>query len=929
MASIAHVEAVAVALEFLERRAGATRQQVDGERQRIATGLAAATFVHRTSREGDPQLHTHCVVANLGRRPDGTYAALDAAPLYEWGKAAGLGLPGGAPPPPHRAARGGVGPGPPRMPGDRRVRPRMAADVLEADGGHRRAPGRRRPGEPRPGHADEGGRGGIARHPAPQGRLPHPRGAPGAVAGRSRRDRDARPATPSRRRCATGPSPSSAPGWNGPTSSRPSSTRRTGCAPTGPASARPTSSSRSPPWAPAASTSRPSRTWPTAFLDSDDAVLLVDRTGRRARRVLDLRPPGVGAAGPRPPRRPHQPPRRRRRPRPRRAGHRRRGTRPRRRPGRRRPGPVRAGPGHPQPDRPGRVREDHHRPRRRRRRQPGRPSGRRPGRHQPGRRRAPPGRHRRPSTIARFALDGAAPPARGGGGPRRGVPGRHRRRRDRPRRRGRHPRRRPVVPGRPPPGPSRPGRRPRRRTRPPRPGRLDPRPGADREPPPTRTRRTPGPGPLPGRARRHQPGHPPPTTAGNTTSAPPTPPGKPSPTPSWPTSPPTDPPASSPSPSPTPTAKTSPTASAAASEPPATSTAPNSPGPPGATGERRYAAGDRILVHGTLRTDGQRLHNGSVVTVTAVGDDGLRGRHRAQRRRRRCPGPSSQGHRSDGSPNCSHAWARTVDGIQGGTWPQVHLLGTAALERFTGYTAQSRGRHATHTWNVTRLPEIDHGGVLADQRTPEREVLDALRRQPDTGFAIHDAPGHIDTAPAPNRPNCEPSLRHRPPDRRPAFRPSRTRPRIGQEGPATGPTTASTPPSNGSVNSARSPSSAATAARRRHPPSTRSTASPTTSRRPKPTSPAANETSTSSAPKSTSAQQWDADHDWPALPPPHRRRRTRRARPGGQKTSRERRPQTTTSRDRKLAREDAWLDRVAEVAAPPRPGPDLGIDIGL
>ncbi|HLF40040.1 MAG TPA: MobF family relaxase, partial [Acidimicrobiia bacterium] len=89
MASIAHVEAMAVALDFLERRAGATRQVVDGERQQIATGVAAATFVHRTSREGDPQLHTHSVEVNLGRRPDGSYAALDAAPIYEWGKAAG------------------------------------------------------------------------------------------------------------------------------------------------------------------------------------------------------------------------------------------------------------------------------------------------------------------------------------------------------------------------------------------------------------------------------------------------------------------------------------------------------------------------------------------------------------------------------------------------------------------------------------------------------------------------------------------------------------------------------------------------------------------------------------------------------------------------------------------------------------------------
>ncbi|MDQ3947348.1 MAG: hypothetical protein M3357_19755, partial [Actinomycetota bacterium] len=81
--------------------------------------------------------------------------------------------------------------------------------------------------------------------------------------------------------------------------------------------------------------------------------------------------------------------------------------------------------------------------------------------------------------------------------------------------------------------------------------------------------------------------------------------------------------------------------------------------------------------------------------------------------------------------------------IQGGTWAQVHLLGTAALERYTGYTGQSRSQHATHTWNVTRLPEIDHAGILADDRTPDREVLDALLRIPETSFATHDDPSHI------------------------------------------------------------------------------------------------------------------------------------------------------------------------------------------
>lgn len=86
----------------------------------------------------------------------------------------------------------------------------------------------------------------------------------------------------------------------------------------------------------------------------------------------------------------------------------------------------------------------------------------------------------------------------------------------------------------------------------------------------------------------------------------------------------------------------------------------------------------------------------------------------------------------------SHGWARTVDGVQAGTWTQVHLLGTAALERFTGYVGQSRSRLATHTWNVTRVPDMDHGGILAEERTPDREVLDALLRLPDTGFAVHD-----------------------------------------------------------------------------------------------------------------------------------------------------------------------------------------------
>ena len=52
------------------------------------TGLVAAAFRHRTSRAGDPQLHTHVLVANLGRGPDGRWSALDGRRLYAHARAA-------------------------------------------------------------------------------------------------------------------------------------------------------------------------------------------------------------------------------------------------------------------------------------------------------------------------------------------------------------------------------------------------------------------------------------------------------------------------------------------------------------------------------------------------------------------------------------------------------------------------------------------------------------------------------------------------------------------------------------------------------------------------------------------------------------------------------------------------------------------------
>ncbi len=87
----AHREAVEVALGFLEERAALARVQSEGVRRRVATeGWAVAGFVHRTSREGDPQLHTHCLVPNLVQRAvDGRHVAFDAGPLFDWARAAG------------------------------------------------------------------------------------------------------------------------------------------------------------------------------------------------------------------------------------------------------------------------------------------------------------------------------------------------------------------------------------------------------------------------------------------------------------------------------------------------------------------------------------------------------------------------------------------------------------------------------------------------------------------------------------------------------------------------------------------------------------------------------------------------------------------------------------------------------------------------
>jgi conjugative relaxase-like TrwC/TraI family protein len=77
----AHHGGLAEAVAYLDEHLGARRghggvQHVSGQ------GVLAVGFDHRTSREGDPLVHTHLVVANRVQGPDGRWTALDGRDLY-------------------------------------------------------------------------------------------------------------------------------------------------------------------------------------------------------------------------------------------------------------------------------------------------------------------------------------------------------------------------------------------------------------------------------------------------------------------------------------------------------------------------------------------------------------------------------------------------------------------------------------------------------------------------------------------------------------------------------------------------------------------------------------------------------------------------------------------------------------------------------
>ncbi|MDD9990802.1 MAG: relaxase domain-containing protein, partial [Rhodospirillales bacterium] len=88
----AHNDAARVALEeTVFRYCAYTRiRDREGRISVLPADISVAMFQHGTSRENDPQLHTHCVIFNAARtHEDGKWRAMHQYPVYSWAKAAG------------------------------------------------------------------------------------------------------------------------------------------------------------------------------------------------------------------------------------------------------------------------------------------------------------------------------------------------------------------------------------------------------------------------------------------------------------------------------------------------------------------------------------------------------------------------------------------------------------------------------------------------------------------------------------------------------------------------------------------------------------------------------------------------------------------------------------------------------------------------
>jgi conjugative relaxase-like TrwC/TraI family protein len=85
----AHRSAVLAATAHLEANAGWARRGRGGATRERTAGLLMAQFDHHTSRDSDPQLHTHAFIFNLAPRRDGSWGAIVSRELYKGQKEAG------------------------------------------------------------------------------------------------------------------------------------------------------------------------------------------------------------------------------------------------------------------------------------------------------------------------------------------------------------------------------------------------------------------------------------------------------------------------------------------------------------------------------------------------------------------------------------------------------------------------------------------------------------------------------------------------------------------------------------------------------------------------------------------------------------------------------------------------------------------------
>jgi conjugative relaxase-like TrwC/TraI family protein len=84
----AHQRSVEVALKYMEANACLTRRGKGGAVFVKGNGFIAAGFMHRSSRNGDPQLHSHVLIANATKGPDGKWTRLYHPAIYEHAKTA-------------------------------------------------------------------------------------------------------------------------------------------------------------------------------------------------------------------------------------------------------------------------------------------------------------------------------------------------------------------------------------------------------------------------------------------------------------------------------------------------------------------------------------------------------------------------------------------------------------------------------------------------------------------------------------------------------------------------------------------------------------------------------------------------------------------------------------------------------------------------